>query len=341
MSLFFSHWGSFYLIAGLAMAFAFSNGFRDSSTIVATVVSTRALSPTTAFLLCALFEFIGAFLVGSAVVTTIGSQFFQPALAATRYEIVLVLGSALLSAVAWGAVGWWRAWPVSNNQALFSGLTGASMAIWGFEGFNPRIVVVVFIVLLSSPLLGLLASYMTTSLVRFFGGWFTPRIGPIVEKLHIASCLFVSCAHGSNDGQIVTGVLVLGLGLLGIGGGEFAEAPRAIRLIVGLSIACGVLFGGRRILKKMGMKFYQIKPAQGLGAQTASALTIFSCVAAGFPVSSMQVITGSIVGAGVAHNPKSVRWAIAGEIVLSWFITIPMVGVFSFGVCSLIKNWIG
>lgn len=324
------------LIGGMVVIFAFSNGFRDSSTIVATVVSTRALAPSTAFMVCAFFEVIGALFIGSAVVVTIGKNLFAPQFVPPAGETFMVLASALGAAILWGGVSWWRAWPTSNNQAITAALIGASVAAWGVESFNHGTLVLVLVVLVTSPLIGFLVSTVVTWLIRLAGEWMTPRVAPHIKRLQIAASCFLSCAHGSNDGQMAMGVLVLGLGF---SGGSF-EVPFVVRLIVALSIAGGVLMGGQRILKKLGMQFYHIKPTQGLGAQVTSASTILTCALTGFPASTMQVTTGSIVGAGVARNPKAVRWQVVRDIALSWIITIPTVALISFGVCTFVQKWV-
>jgi inorganic phosphate transporter, PiT family len=318
----FSLPGAGFIVA-LALLFAFSNGFRDSSTIVATVVSTRALTPTMAFLFCALFEFSGAFFVGSAVAVTISRRMFGTLFMEPHAQIVLVLGSAVSAAVIWGIISWWRAWPTSNNHSLFAGLTGASWAAYGTAHLKGDTILMIFAVLVLSPLLGFILSVAATSLVRYAGEWMTPRILPVAERLHVASCFLVSVAHGSNDGQLVMGVLLLGLGLVG----GSTEVPSSVRLVVASTLALGVLMGGRRLLKKLGMSFYRIQVTQGFGAQLTSALTVLFCAANGFPASTTQVITGSIIGAGMAKNPRALKWNVAQDIALAWILTLPAVAL--------------
>jgi len=327
------------LVTGLALLFAFSNGFRDSSSIVATVVSTRALSARKAFFFCAIFEFMGAFLIGSAVLMTIGKGLFSFPVETNSGEILILVGSGLLAAIFWGGVSWWRAWPTSNNQALLGGLLGASLSLWGWESLNAATLIRVLLVLVLSPVIGFTVSTGITFLIRFAGEWMTPKVKPIMQRFHIGACLMVSCAHGSNDGQIVMGLIFLLFGLFQAGPDNLKlgsyDLSVVIRFVVALSLASGVLLGGKRILKKMGMKFYRIRPSQGLGAQLASAGTILACTVTGFPASTMQVITGSVVGAGVAKNPKAVRWHVAEEIVFSWMITLPTASLIGFSLCSL------
>jgi PiT family inorganic phosphate transporter len=261
---------------------------------------------------------------------------FSPTLTSSKSDVLVVLGSALFSAFMWGVISWWRAWPTSNNHALFAGLAGASWAMMGVTPFHNKILRLVLGVLILSPILGFALSTVLTALLRYLGEWITIRMKSITDGLHVMACLMVSCAHGSNDGQMVMGALLLALGMIHIQTGSvgaFVVVPGPIRFAVAGAIALGVLLGGRRILKQMGMKFYRIRDVQGLGAQLTAAGTVLTCTMIGFPASTTQVVAGSIVGAGVAKNPRAVRWHIAQEIILSWFMTLPTVGLLSYVVC--------
>jgi PiT family inorganic phosphate transporter len=329
----------------LGLVFIFSNGFRDSSTIVATVVSTRVLSPTFAFLLCALFEFFGSFFIGSSVAATVRGTVLGPSFSAGQADLVLVLECSLIAAIGWGILSWWRAWPTSNNQALIAGLVGSSVATWGVGHFRNGIVFIVLGILVSSPLIGFGISTVMNSLLRKAGEWMTPKMKPVAEGFHVLACLIVSSAHGSNDSQLVLGVLGAMLATLHFfslpAAGASLVLPVGFQLIVAMTISCGVLLGGRRILKKLGMKFFRLRDTEGLGAQLSSAATILACNLTGFPASTTQVISGSIVGAGVAKNPRAVRWHIVREIVLSWVVTLPSVAAISFVMCKTYLNVVG
>lgn len=325
------------MAGGLVLLFAFSNGFRDSSTIVATVVSTRVLSPVAAFSLCAVFEFCGALLLGTAVASTIGKGILGEVVVRAKDHALMVMLCGLSSAIIWGWISWWRVWPTSNNHALLAGLLGASWALLGPNHTQNVLIVRVLCVLVLSPLAGLLISSLITGFLAFLGNWLTPRVKPIAESLHVLSCLMVSCAHGSNDGQMSMGVLMVMAGLTGAvlhtQAGSPDGIPMVIRVAVATALSLGVLVGGRNILKKLGMKFYRIRPPQGLGAQLSSAGTVLSCAMMGLPASTTQVITGSIVGAGVARNPRAIRWNVAQDILLSWFLTLPSVAMLAFFLC--------
>lgn len=316
----------------LGLIFVFSNGFRDSSTIIATVVSTRVLSPNFAFFLCAIFEFLGAFFIGSAVSGTVRTSILGNALNSGAKDIVVVVETGLLAAICWGILCWWRAWPASNNQALIAGLFGSSVAAWGIGHFKNGSLVLVLFILISSPVIGFLVSALLNSILRKAGEWMTPKIKPVAEALHVLACLAVSGAHGSNDIQLIMGVLGALLASLHV-----FDLPIGFPLLLAITISLGVLMGGRRILKKLGMKFFRIRDTEGLGAQMSSAATVLACNLSGFPASTTQIVSGSIVGAGFAKNPRGVRWHAVQEIVLSWVVTLPSVGCFSYFLCKALK----
>lgn len=314
----------------LALIFAFSNGFRDSSTIVATVVSTRVLSPAAAFFLCAIFEFLGALLIGSAIVTTISRSLKT----ASPLDLSLVLTAALSAAIVWGFISWWRAWPTSNNQALIAGLFGAGTAAWGHAYMSNRSLPVVFAILILSPLVGFLISMVMTHALFHLGQWLTPKARPLVDTAHVIGCAVVATAHGSNDAQMLMGILasILSMGTfswIGEGAGHVSA-----RVLVAIALAGGMMLGGRRILAKLGLQFYRIRPMQGMAVQVAAAGTILTCAFAGFPASTTQVSASSILGSGVASNPAAVRWHIAQDIVLSWLFTLPAVSSLGFLICG-------
>lgn len=330
--------GFWAIPVGLALAFGFSNGFRDSSTIVATVVSTGSLSPTAAFALCGVFEFLGALFVGHAIAATMMSAISGPAGLPPPAQLSMILTAALAAALAWGTFSWWRAWPTSNGQALVGGLVGAGWIVReGAAPLDPTLGIV-FAVLVASPMLGFAISSAVTRALRHAGEWMTPRVRPHARAAHVLGCLAVSTAHGSNDGQMIVALVALAMaGTADVTPGE--AVPLALRLSVAAALTAGVLFGGRRILRKLGMKFYRIRDVQGVGAQISAAGTILACGALGFPASTTQVMSGSIVGAGVAKNPRSVRWLLVREIVLSWVVTLPVTAVLAGLVAKILMRW--
>ncbi len=304
-------------IAILVLLMAFSNCVRDSSTIVASVVSSRVLSPKKVFFICSLFEFAGVLLFGSAVAATVGRKIFD--VTASRPEdVIAILISAFLASMIWGLVSWRNAWPTSNNQALFGALLGAVLVLEGGRHVKYSTLLSVIAVLISSPVIGFVVAAAVTRIVRSAGEWMTPRVRVIFDRLHALSCFMVSFAHGSNDGQIIMGLMLLVLGLAHAAPG----IPLELRLVIAGVMALGVLMGGRRILQK-NMSFYRVRPPQGLCADMTAAGLILACASTGFPASTVQVVTGSLVGAGAARNPRSVKWQVAKNVISGWFITIP------------------
>ncbi len=322
----------------LGVLFAFSNGYRDSSSIVATVVSTRTLSPNSAFLLSALFEFLGALLIGSAVASTVSARIQGEGWHPAHNEIMLTSIVALGSAGLWGFISWWRAWPTSNGHALLGALTGAGWAAWGFGHMQNKMVFFIVLVLVASPLIGFLISLFLTRLLRWGGGWLTTRAKPLIDGMHVLACLFVSCAHGSNDGQMVMGVLLPVLGSALVPGDAI---PFSLRLGIAFALSLGVMMGGRRILKKLGLSFYRIQHMQGLSAEVTTASTVLACGIAGFPASTTQVIAGSLMGAAAAKNARRARWSVAQEIALSWVVTFPMAALIAFGATKVFQWGMG
>lgn len=322
------------LAAALALLLAFSGGFRDSSTMVATLVSTRILSPVAAFSLCAVFEFLGALFLGHAVAKTIGHGLLAGHADVSHADMFVVLTSALLAALVWGVISWWRVWPTSTNHALFGGLLGSSWVVWGANHMQNKLIGRVFLILILTPIVGFLLSAAVTAFFRWAGEWFTRKIQRFADGLHVAATMIVALAHGSNDGQMIMGFLV---GILGMA--PSSPIPFRVRTVVATGLALGVLFGGRNLLKKLGMKFYRIRSLQGLGAEFTSAATVLVSVAAGFPASTTQVIAGSIVGAGVAKNAKAVRWHVAQDIILSWIITLPAAAALAMVICFTTRQF--
>lgn len=318
--------GETALLLMLGLLFAFSNGYRDASSIVATVVSTRTLTPNAAFLLSAVFEFIGALLIGSAVASTVSARVIGDGWQPTHADILATSIVALGSAGVWGFISWWNAWPTSNGHALLGALTGAGWAAWGLEHMQNRTILFIFAVLVVSPFIGFFISLLITTLLRWTGGWLTTRVKPMADGLHVLSCLFVSSAHGSNDGQLVMGVLLPVLGSATAVG----EVPFSLRFVVAIALATGVMLGGRRILKKLGLSFYRIQNLQGLSAEFTTASTVLACGISGFPASTTQVIAGSLMGAAAAKDPRRARWAVAQEIAISWAVTFPMAALLAF-----------
>jgi PiT family inorganic phosphate transporter len=316
---------------GLALTYSFFNGFRDAATIAATVVSTRVLTPAVAFALCSVAAFGGALLLGGAVAATISKTILVEGASFTIHDFNKMVCIGIAVALAWGLICWWRGWPTSNAHALIAGLVGAAMAIWGPESVRIRSILRVLVVLIASPLIGFVLAIAVTALLRWAGEHVSSKARFWAGGCHIASSMSVAAAHGSNDAQLVAGVL---LPLTAVAG----TPPSSVRLLIGFALAAGVLVGGQRLLKKLSLKFYRIRDPQGLGAELTAATTIFTLGSIGFPASPTQTVLGSIVGAGVAQNPRRVRWDFVQEMTLSWVITFPAVSLVAFLIGETLKT---
>lgn len=330
----------------VALIFDFVNGFHDSANSIATVVSTRVLSPRWAVAWAATFNFLAAFLLGTAVAKTIGSGMI-------RLEYVdqhVVLGG-LFGAIAWDLMTWWWGLPTSSSHALIGGYAGAAMARAGLLGgaaAMPQVIIpngwtktLVFIVV--APLMGLVLGFLFMLSVYWIFRRSAPQtVDRLFRKLQLLSAAAYSLGHGANDAQKTMGIIA---GALYTGGfmskadmtGTWGRLHWPIILSAHAAIAMGTYFGGWRIVKTMGQKITKLKPVGGFCAETAGALTLFGTAIAGIPVSTTHTITGAIVGVGAVHRLSAVQWGVAGRIVWAWIFTIPASALIA-GATYLIMN---
>ena len=316
----------------VALIFDFVNGFHDSANSIATVVSTRVLSPRLAVVWAATFNFLAAFFLGTAVAKTIGSGMI-------RLEYVdqhVVLGG-LFGAIVWDLLTWWWGLPTSSSHALIGGYAGAAMARAAmYAGFSemPKVIIphgwtktVVFIVV--APLMGLILGFIFMLSVYWIFRRSAPQpVDRLFRRLQLLSAAAYSLGHGANDAQKTMGIIA---GALYTGGfmskadmtGNWGRLHWPIILAAHAAIALGTYFGGWRIVKTMGQKITKLKPVGGFCAETAGALTLFGTAVAGIPVSTTHTITGAIVGVGAVHRLSAVRWGVAGRIIWAWIFTIP------------------
>ncbi len=316
----------------IALIFDFINGFHDSANSIATVVSTRVLSPGVAVFWAASFNFIAAFVVGTAVAKTIGKGLIQPAV--VDPNVVL---AALLGAIAWNLITWYLGLPSSSSHALLGGYGGAAVAKAGVGALIAAgwIKPILFIVI--SPVLGMsLALGLTVALSWGLRKQSSAPMDKLFRRLQLISAALYSLGHGANDAQktmgIVVGLLVAtqALFLDQAGWKQHLYVPNAdsIPLWVEMSaysaIALGTALGGWRIVKTMGSRITKLRPFGGFCAETAGAISLFVASGLGVPVSTTHTITGAIVGVGAANRLSAVRWGVAGRIVWAWILTIPM-----------------
>ena len=317
------------VIVTLALFFDFTNGFNDSANQVATVIFSRALDPVIALIIAALANFGGAYFLGTAVAKTIGSGIVDPRMFQQGYSGILVISSALVGAILWNLISWHFGIPSSSSHALIGGLIGAFLFGFGSNPIHWKKVLEIIAVMIASPIVGFVITYFFTRLTLIFAQWSTPKINNIFKKLQIFSLLAQSLSHGTNDAQKTMGVIAFALIVIGI----YAPPEGVLIIPAWVIISCatamalGTMIGGRRIIKKLGSGLYKVRPIHGFASQTASALIIYITAVFGFPVSTTQVISSSVMGAGAAFRPKMIRWQVAQDMIIVWFITIPTSGL--------------
>ncbi len=319
-------------IVAVALVFDFINGFHDSANSIATVVSTRVLTPGVAVFWAAFFNFIAAFLVGTAVARTIGKGLIH-------IEVVdpSVILAALLGAIVWDLVTWYLGLPSSSSHALLGGYAGAAIAKAGFGALIPGGWVLPLLFIVVSPLLGMLiALFLTVSLSWLLRQGHPGPLDRVFRRLQLVSAGLYSLSHGANDAQKTMGIIVsllvssqaLFIGQTGWLSHLYLptadDVPLWIVLAAHLAIALGTAAGGWRIVKTMGTRITKLRPFGGFCAETAGGVTVLLASSLGVPVSTTHTITGAIVGVGSAQRVSAVRWGVATRIVWAWILTIPM-----------------
>ncbi len=319
-----------YVLIGMALVFDFLNGFHDSSNIVATIIFSRAMSPRKALLMTAVAEFLGPFLFGVAVAKTIGEGIVLPS-----SVDLWVLVAALFSAIFWNLFTWYFGIPSSSSHALIGGLVGAVIAAVGFHAIEISGLITVAIALFVSPFLGLLVGFLITRLVFFLARNASMRINNFFKKAQVLTGLGLALSHGANDAQKTMGIITMALVISGVIP-DF-NVPMWVIAVSAGAIALGTRVGGWKLLTTLGGRFYKIRPVHGFTAQISSASIILGAALLGGPVSTTQVVSSSILGAGSAERINMVRWGVAGNIIMAWVFTIPLTMLLSGGTYWLLK----
>jgi len=315
----------------IALVFDFLNGFHDAANSIATVVSTRVLSPRVAVIWAAFFNFVAAFTFGTAVAKTMGKGMID-----LQYVNLYVILAGLVGAIFWNLLTWYFGLPVSSSHALMGGYAGAAVvkAGWGVIILGGWTKTLLFIIL--SPAIGfVLGAALMIAVYWTFRRWPPQRVDRYFRKLQLLSAAAYSFGHGTNDAQktmgIISGVL-LTAGIL-----DHFYIPFWVVLMAHAAIGLGTLAGGWRIVKTMGMKITKLKPVGGFCAETAAATSLLGTALAGIPVSTTHTIAGGIMGVGSVYRLSAVRWGMAGRIVWGWVLTIPISGVVA-GICFWILH---
>src|ERR1051326_6486297 len=308
----------------IALSFDYINGFHDAANSIATVVSTRVLSPGKAVIWAAFFNFAAAFLFGTAVAKTVGAGMVD--LHVVTFSVIY---AGLVGAIAWDLITWYFGLPTSSSHALFGGYAGAAVAKAGFSAIirSGWTKTLVFIVV--SPLVGLIVGLLVmTAIYLLFRDVRPGKVDHWFRRFQLLSAAGFSLMHGANDAQktmgIIAGALVTG-GYLQLVNGQL-PIPKLVELAAYTAIGLGTLTGGWRIIHTMGSKITKLQPVNGFAAETGAAAAIFLATQAGIGVSSTHAITGAIVGVGATRRLSAVRWGVAGQIVWAWVLTIPAAG---------------
>jgi PiT family inorganic phosphate transporter len=308
----------------VALVFDFTNGFHDAANSIATVVSTRVLSPRSAVVLAGFFNFIAFAVFGVHVAHTIARGTVNPSVVTPA----LVL-SALLGAVTWNMLTWWFGLPTSSSHALIGGFVGSALVAEGPSAIVSSGVTRTALFIVVSPMVGLVLGFLLMLAVVWIVHRWTPRrVDKLFRRLQLVSATMFSLGHGSNDAQKTAGIITALLYSTGQLQGEF-HVPFWVVLASYGAIGLGTVSGGWRIVRTMGMNITKLQPVGGFCAETAGAIALFGASAAGIPVSTTHTITGAIVGAGVSATRKfsAVKWGVAGRIVWAWVLTMPLAGM--------------
>lgn len=320
------------IIVVLALSFDFINGFHDTATAVATTISTRALRPKTAILLCAFFNFIGAFM-GTAVAKTVGDDIINH-----KYLPQWCLVGVLASCIIWNIITWYFAIPSSSSHTLIGSLIGAGIAFngsidkiqWG-NVFNH---VVVWLIL--GPAIGFILGYIIMLILNWtFRKCKIGIVNKLFLKMEILGTAFMALNHGANDAQKSMGIITMAL----LSGGVIStfDVPTWVIAACALSMALGTSIGGKKIIKTMGNKMTKLNPVGGFASQIGAAVSILGATIFDAPVSTTQVMTTTIMGVGASKNIKSVKWGVARGIIWAWVLTIPVSAVISGILITIVK----
>jgi PiT family inorganic phosphate transporter len=311
-------------LVGVALLFDFLNGLHDAANSVATVVSTGVLRPQVAVAWAAFFNFVAFLVFGLHVAQTIGTGIVDASVVDAR-----VVFGALVGAIAWNVITWWRGLPSSSSHALIGGIAGAGIAkaglatiVWSGLGKTALWIVL-------SPLLGFVLAQLIVVAVQWLAHRATPyAVDQRFRVLQLFSASLYSLGHGGNDAQKTMGIIAVLLFSQGLLGGSF-HVPFWVVIACQTAMALGTLIGGWRIVHTMGSRITHLKPMQGFCAETGGAITLFLATGLGIPVSTTHTITGAIIGVGAARRASAVRWQVAQRIVWAWIVTIPAAAAIS------------
>ena len=322
-------------IIALALVFDYINGFHDAANSIATVVSTRVLSPRLAVAWAAFFNFVAFFFFESHVAGNIAKGVHANVVTLT------LVGAGLVGAILWDLLTWWLSLPTSSSHALLGGMAGAAIVKGGFGALDAKLYMQAGIFIFVSPLMGMVLGALLMRLVMVLFGRRSPSgVDKSFRRLQLLSASLYSIGHGGNDAQKTAGIIsaaLIAAGRLSVVPGQSPHVPIWVILACHAAMGLGTLSGGWRIVQTMGMRITKLAPVGGFCAETSGAATLFLATAIGVPVSTTHTITGAIVGAGSQRGWHAVRWGVAGRIVWAWVLTVPgaaMISAFTYLVAT-------
>jgi PiT family inorganic phosphate transporter len=333
---------TFFVVVFAAIVFEYSNGFHDAANAIATVVSTKVLTPRQAIAMAAIFNLTGA-LLGGAVASTIGKGLVD-----TDVVNMATVLCALIAAFAWNITTWWVGLPSSSSHALIGGLCGAALATargnWSVLKWNTGLWPKVVVPMITSPLAGFfLGALVMFALFALFHRFTPGAVHSVFGKLQIFSAAWMAHSHGSNDAQKTMGIITLAL-FTGTKAGSFDHLPGWlmflqtpafaipvwVKILCAITMAAGTAAGGWRIIRTLGHKMVKLQPVHGFAAETSAALIIQTASVYGIPLSTTHVISTSIIGVGAAKRFSGVKWTVVERIIWAWILTLPATGVIGF-----------
>jgi len=310
------HWQA-YTVVGLALIFAYLIGVHGAGNVVSTVISSRAFGPRTALAIGAAAEFLGPFVFGTAVASTIGAQILNPG--QVTLEILL---AALLAAIGWHALTWYLGIPSSSSHGLVGGMTGAALMSSGPGALQSIGLIKVLLGLFLAPLFGFILGYVLLRLIYILTSGASPRVNDLFRRGQLLTVLGLALTHGANDAQKAMGIIGLALFLSGYLGSF--SVPLWVIVTSAGAMALGTAMGGWRLIRTLGGKFFKVRPVHSFSSQLSSTLVILAASLFGWPVSTAQVVSPAILGVGAAERINKVRWGVAADIVMAWLLTIPL-----------------
>ncbi len=319
------------ILVVFALGFDFLNGIHDSSNVVSTMIFSRAFPPRVALVVTAMAEFSGPFIFGVAVAETIGNEIVTPT--SITLEVIL---ATLLGAILWNLLTWYFGLPSSSSHALIGGFIGAVIVGTGWQAVHLGGLAKVLAALFTSPLIGFVFGFIVFKLVTVLCWNVSPKVNEFFKRSQILTGIALALSHGANDAQKTMGIITMALVTSGYLG-QF-EVPLWVIAVCAGMIALGTYMGGWRLIRTLGAKFYRIRPIDGFGSQLASASVILGNSLLGGPVSTTQVVSSTIMGVGASDRANKVRWAVAGEILTAWLLTIPATALVAAGIYWVIMQ---